>query len=139
MVPKDVPDMTVTAIWDNDEKTIVRYIFEAGWTWDEFFAAKKRAHDMMDTVTHKFGVILHMPAENVIHPDILANARNGLLSKHANTSLIVVVSTRPFIRTMIETLVALAPLANTGLETAATLDEARLMVNQRLHPVYNDN
>jgi hypothetical protein len=130
--------MTVKAIWDNDAKTIMRYAFESGWTWDEFFAAKKQANDMMDTVTHKFGVILDMPVENVIPPDVLANARNGLLSKHANTVIIVFVSKQSFVRTMIETLVALAPLANTSLETTATVEEARRLVYEHLSHIAND-
>ena len=131
--------MAIRAIWDNDEKTIVRYIFETGWTWDEFFVVKKQANAMMDTVAHKLGVILHMPSENVIPPDVFANARNGLLTKHGNTVILVVVSTRPFVRTMIETLRGLSPLANAGLETTATLDAARALVNERLRQVDNDD
>jgi hypothetical protein len=129
--------MTIKAIWDNNEKTIVRYIFEAGWTWEEFFAAKKQANEMMDTVSHKLGVILHLPTENAVPPDVLANARSGLLSRHANTVMIIFVSTQPFVSTMIETLVTLSPLADTGLATTLTLDEARVLIYERLRELAN--
>src|SRR5437868_2152447 len=96
--------MTVRFVWDNETQTIFRYILDVGWTWEDFFAAKKQANVIMDTINHKFGVILHLPSENVIPADVIANTRNGLRNKHPNTAVIVVVSVRPIVRTMIGTM-----------------------------------
>src|SRR5689334_1470415 len=116
--------MTVRGIWDNEEQTIFRYILEPGWTWDEFFAAKKDANVVMDSVPHKFGVILDLPTDNIIPRDVLANARKGLLAKHPGTLVIVIVSERSFVRTMIETLRGLSPIINIGMEVTPTLEDA---------------
>jgi hypothetical protein len=130
--------MAIRVIWDTEEKTIVQYIVEPDWTWDEFFAAKEQANALMDTVCHKLGVFLLMPSDGVIPLDVLANTRKGLRHKHPNTVVIVVVSDRPFVRTMIETIRALPPLGDHGLETASTLDEARAIVRERLNQIPND-
>lgn len=130
--------MAIGVIWDNDEQTIIQYSVEPDWTWDELFAAKEQANALMDTVSHKLGVILCMPSDGAIPLDVLANTRNGLRHKHPNTVVIVVVSDRPFVRTMIETIRTLPPLADHGLETASTLDEARAIVRERLNQIPND-
>ncbi|MEO8609147.1 MAG: hypothetical protein ABI690_14755 [Chloroflexota bacterium] len=131
--------MAVEFVWDNAEKTIFRYIFDPGWTWEAFFAAKKEANVIMDMVGHKFGVILHLPSDNVIPPDVIANTRNGLRNKHPNTAVIVVVSERPFVRTMVGTIRALPPLTNTGIETASDLDEAYAIVHEILSRFTDDS
>ena len=94
---------------------------------------------MMDALQHKFGVILHLPDENVIPQDVLANARKGLLSKHPKLLVIVIVSGRSFIRTMIETLRGLSPVINIGLEAKPTLDEAYALIQEYLRQPQGDN
>jgi hypothetical protein len=131
--------MTVRGIWDNEEQTIFRYILDPGWTWDEFFVAKKDANVVMDSVPHKFGVILHLPTDNAIPRDVLANARKGLLGKHPSAIVIVVVSERAFVRTMIETLRGLSPIINVGLEVTPTLEEARTLIHKYLRQLQDDN
>jgi hypothetical protein len=130
--------MTVRFVWDNEAQTIFRYIFDVGWTWEDFFAAKRQANAIMDRVDHKFGVILHLPSENVIPADVIANTRNGLRNKHPNTAVIVVVSVRPFVRTMITTIRSTPPLSNTGLEIATSLEEAYAIVEAVLSHTADD-
>ena len=45
--------MSVQVAWDNHEKTIVRYVFEGKWTWDEFYPAYNKAIEMENSVTHR--------------------------------------------------------------------------------------
>ena len=120
--------MAVRVSWDNDEKTIMHYQFDDNWTWEEFFPAKARAYEMISTVTHKVGVILETQHNGVIPHNLLINFRNGMRTKHPNTAIVVIVVTRPFIRTMINTVRALSPLANVHLEMASTLGQARHMI-----------
>jgi hypothetical protein len=44
--------MTVEVLWDNDEKTVLRYIIAAPWTWDEFWTAFKIGHQLIDSVNY---------------------------------------------------------------------------------------
>ena len=120
--------MGVQVSWGNDDKTIVHYHFDNNWTWDEFFPAKAQAYAMIEAVNHKVGVILETQHDGVIPPNLLINGRNALRNKHPNATIIVIVVTRPFIRTMIGTVRAFSPLSQVHLELAFTLDEARQRV-----------
>ena len=130
--------MPVHVSWDNEDKTIIHYQFDQDWTWDEFFPAQARAQELISTVPHKVGVILETHHNGAIPHNLLANARNGLRTKHPNTDIVVIVVTRPFIRTMIGTVRALSPLAHVHLEMAFTLDEARVIILDHLHILQHD-
>jgi hypothetical protein len=116
--------MAIQVVWGNGEKTIVHYQFEQHWTWQDFFEAKAHAQELINTVPHKVAVILETHHDGAIPYNLLANARKGLRTKHPQTALIVIVATRPFIRTMISTVRGLSPLAHTRVELASTYDEA---------------
>lgn len=124
--------MPVHIAWEDERKRIIRYSPDESWTWDEFFAAKERANDLMDTVSHKLGVIIDAPPTAVLPPNLLANARKALRNKHPNTVVIVIVAARPLIRTMIHTIRGIARLSSTRVELADNLDEARAIINVRL-------
>jgi hypothetical protein len=108
------------------------YSFDEPWTWDELFAAKKQANEMMDSVTHKVGVIMDASRNTRLPAHLLTNVRNGLRAKHPNTLVIAVVITRPVVHTMINTLRGIARAGSVRLEPTATLEEARALVYARL-------
>ena len=130
--------MPVHVSWDNEDKTIIHYQFDQDWTWEEFFPAKARAQELIDTVPHKVGVILETHHNGAVRPNLLGNFRNGLRTKHPNTVIVVIVVTRPFIRTMIGTVLALSPLANVHIEMAYTLEEARPIILDYLRKIQPD-
>jgi hypothetical protein len=136
---KDVNAMGVRAGWDNDAKTIMYYQFDHNWTWEEFFAAKAQAYEMISTVSHKVGVVLETQHNGVIPHDLLPNFRNGLRTKHPNTVIVVIVVTRPFYRNMINTVRAILPITNAHFEMAATLGQARSIIEKYLHALEPNN
>ena len=125
--------MGITIAWEDDTKRVMRYSLDENWTWEEFFAAKKQANEMMDSVAHKFGVIIEAPATPTLPPNIMSNARKGLRSTHPNTVVVVIVAAHPLVRTMLHTTRALGRIANLRVELASTLDEARAIIDARLH------
>jgi hypothetical protein len=124
--------MPVDIAWEDEQKRVLHYRLDQDWTWDEFFAAKKSANEMMDRVSHKLGVIIEAPAEPSLPPNLIVNARNALRSTHPNTVVIVIVAVHPLIRTMFHTTRALGRLANFRVELALSLDEAQAIVHERL-------
>lgn len=52
--------MGIEVVWDDDEHTMVRYIMEDPWTWDDLGNAFRQTHAMMDTVEHKVHSIMDM-------------------------------------------------------------------------------
>lgn len=124
--------MSIAVSWDNDEHTVVRYRFEKRWTWDEFSAAKNEAVSMIDTVTHKVGIIMDAPSDVELPASMLTNARNALGKKHPNTAVIVIVPTNAFMRLMLNTLVIVSGTAGNTIQVANNLDEARALVAKQL-------
>ena len=124
--------MSIAVAWDNDEHTIVRYRFDQRWTWDEFTAAKKQAVSLIDTVSHKVGIIMDAPSDVELPASMLTNARNALGKKHRNTAVIVIVPTNAFMRLMLNTLVMVSGTAGSAIQVANNLDEARALVAKQL-------
>lgn len=124
--------MPVQSFWDNEEKTIIRYVCERGWTWEEFFAAKKHANQLMDTVPNKLGVIVESSSTSGLPRNLLEQTRKAVRSKHPNTVIVVLIVTNPFLRTMANTLRAISPQMGHYFVLASTLDEARALCNVRL-------
>ncbi len=130
--------MPVHVSWDNADQTIVHYQMDRNWTWEEFFGAKARAQALINTVSHKVAVILETHHDGPLPTDLLGNIRNGLRTKHPRTALIIVVTTRPFIRTMIGTVRGLSPLSRARIELASDMDEARAIALHGLRSLQLD-
>ncbi|MEO8609148.1 MAG: hypothetical protein ABI690_14760 [Chloroflexota bacterium] len=131
--------MAVRVAWDNEAKTIIHYQFGENWTWEEYYPAKALAYEMISTVSHKVGVILETQHNGAIPHNLLPNFRNGLRTKHPSTVIVVIVVTRPFLRTMINTVRALSPLSNAHFEMVSTLGQARQMILDYLRTLQPDN
>ncbi len=52
--------MKITVAWDNPERTIIRYDFADGWTWEDLFAAVAEDDSLMDTVDHTVHLIFNV-------------------------------------------------------------------------------
>jgi hypothetical protein len=83
--------MAIITQWDNDEKTIVRHDFQGRWTWEEFFAADRRASELVDSVTHRVDIISNMREGIMPREAALANARSVIHRLKSNIGVIVVV------------------------------------------------
>jgi hypothetical protein len=124
--------MAVQFGWDNEQKTIFCYTYQTGWTWEDFFAARKQAYVLMDAVSHKFGLILDASHVTRLPPNTLANARNSLRTSHRNVIIIVMVVTHPFVRALVNTLQDVALIAPLSIEMAVSMDEARTIISEHL-------
>ncbi|MEL7236056.1 MAG: hypothetical protein AAGK74_16240, partial [Chloroflexota bacterium] len=58
--------MGIRVVWDDDEKTVVRHIYEGTWTWRDFREAVHKAWAMMHTVDHTVDAILDLRNGDVI-------------------------------------------------------------------------
>ena len=124
--------MSVQVEWDNPEQSILRYIFDDGWTWEDFFAAREEALRLIDERGAEVGVIIHMPEHVRIPPNLITHARSLAGRVHENTVMVMVVMSNHFLRVMLQTLRKISPQADSRMHMAQTLDEARATLNERL-------
>lgn len=50
--------MSVTATWDNDEKTAIVLTFTAPWTWEDFVQAREEITRMVSDGSHEIDLII---------------------------------------------------------------------------------
>jgi hypothetical protein len=125
----------VSVFWDNEVKTIVRYLCDEHWTWEEFFAAKDQAYTLIDTVAHNVGVIVDSPFTPVLPPNMLVEARKAIRTKHPNTKIAVLIIKNSVLRTIVTTMKHAAPVAGSLIEITSSLEDARRIVASRLHGI----
>ena len=93
--------MNIEVVWDNDQKTILRYIYGKSWTWADFNSAAKLAYDMLDTVDQKVSVIMDFQNANIIPQGAITQVQRAFSTpRHANigTTLIVGSSANTFLQ-----------------------------------------
>ena len=124
--------MSIKVVWDNEEKTIVRYVFDARWTWDEFYVARAEAYRQIDSVQHRVGVIFDTPPNIGLPSNMITHSKSAVNKTHSNTIVVVVVAQNMYLRTMLTMVMKLSKKAGVMMRLASSLEEARMIVHQRL-------
>jgi hypothetical protein len=92
--------MGITAVWDNDEKTIIRYIYDGSWTWDDFYTAFGQAYKMIDTVNHRVDIIVDVRMSSLLPQNALSRGRQLSTSTHTNQGRTIVVGANALMRSV---------------------------------------
>lgn len=119
--------MNIDVMWDNETKTIIRYLFKNGWNWDDYFAAIKAAGELLDTVDHKVDIVMDFHSANMIPQGAITQVQRAFSHpRHPNIALTIFVGANAFIRAIEGIGRKLAPSAaqKWDLAFAATLEEA---------------
>ncbi len=119
--------MNIELVWDNDQKTILRYIYGKSWTWADFNSAAKLAYDMLDTVDQKVSVIMDFQNANIIPQGAITQVQRAFSTpRHANisTTLIVGSSANTFLQAIAGVGRKLSRSNDWQLTFVATLPEA---------------
>ncbi len=124
--------MPISVNWEDEAKTIICYHFQSKWTWDEFFAARDQALSMIDTVSHKVGVIMNTPPNIALPADVLTHSLASLRHTHPNTVMIVFIAGKPFLNMIVSMMIKVSHKTSDYMAMAKDMDEARALVTQRL-------
>jgi hypothetical protein len=95
--------MGVRTLWMNDEKTILGYVFEGNWAWDEMCEAIRLADEYMDSVSHKVDFIVDSRNGGLIPSDVISHIQEVAVSRppHQNYGGITVfVGANSLVRTL---------------------------------------
>jgi hypothetical protein len=121
--------MGITVIWDNEEHTILRFIFEKHWTWEEVARVKIECDTALNSVSHtSVAIIYDAPPDVTLPPDMLSNARRLLSSNHPKANLLVFVLTNMLARMMINTLARISGSIGARMYVVDSVDEARQLI-----------
>jgi hypothetical protein len=98
--------MPVKVEWDNEEKSIVRFIYTGIWTWDEFYIHVKEANELMDTVNDKCVSIVDMSKAGRLPNGASVHIRNIIRQSmsHNNSGITVFINAETIVRMIIDAL-----------------------------------
>lgn len=129
--------MSISILWDNEEKSIVRFVYTGRWTWEDFYVQIDAANAMMDTVDSPCVSIIDMRASNYLPKGAAVHIRNVIRRSmsHNNSGISVFLQADVIVQVMIEVLRKSYPdiLKNTEWIYAKTLDEARKLAQQQVN------
>lgn len=137
--------MGVDVFWDDDSQTIVRFVYEGKWNWEDFYAYIDKANAMMDTVTLPCVSIIDMRKSTYLPPNATVHIRNVIQKSmsHNNSGISVFLDAGMFLEMMIDVIRKVHPdiAANTDWLYTDTLEDARKIAREQvetLHANYHD-
>ena len=83
--------MPIEAVWDDEAHTIVCYVIEGHWTWDEMNAAVAVSNAWLDVADHKVDFIHDMSRSEGIPAGALTQLKRYIGKEHPNTGHSVVI------------------------------------------------
>jgi len=129
--------MSIKVLWDNTEKTIIRYMYEGRWTWDDFQIAYTEAKVMLDEVNHKVALIIDVRNSSLLPNGILSRAKNQTRTRHPNEDTVVIVGANAFVRAIYDVMRNLYAdaIQKRGYYLASTVEEAHTLLANLKSPV----
>jgi ketopantoate reductase len=125
--------MAVRVDWDNDEKNIVRFLYDDVWTWEDFFNAVRQTKNMAEIAPSYIGVIMDAETSHLkFPPNMVTHLKNALRNRHPKTKIVVVTIQNAFLRTMVSTIAKVAGKDGHALLIADSVDEARRLIREHL-------
>ena len=116
--------MTIHVKWGNNDKTILIWVFEAAWDWDEFYASQEKSTAMLETVSsHIVDVIADMRHTRSLPSDMLSRYRQSRQFIAANEGRTVIVANL-LVKTLAITYNSIFSRSADKLLVADTLEEA---------------
>ncbi|RMG85186.1 MAG: hypothetical protein D6712_09930 [Chloroflexi bacterium] len=113
--------MPIDVRWYDDQQTILHMSENGAWTWDDFYAARQQADEMLKQVAYKAHVIIE-----ATHGNIPSNAMTHFrASRMSNHGLTVLVGPRAFSRIMYNVYLRIAGKQHeASFRMASTIEEA---------------
>ncbi len=124
--------MPIKVIWDNEEKTIVRHIFEGQWTWDEFEICTQESKALMESVDYTVQMILDVQKSPGMPQGFLSHMRTVTQKPHPNAGALALVGASSFIRAFTNVFLNVTPSNKRSFMMCATVDEAREWLAKRI-------
>jgi hypothetical protein len=126
--------MPIQAVWDNEEHTVIRYVIEGHWTWDEMNAAVATSNAWLDAADRKIDFIHDMRQSEGIPGGALTQLKRYIGKEHPNTGRSVVIGAQKSIANSVGRglldMVQKIYKRDWGFMFAASLEEARQRLSE---------
>lgn len=124
--------MSVYAIWDNAQHTVIRYEFDGRWTWDEFYMVLEQVKGMLDTVPHMVDFIMNSTSDYV-PPSFITHFGKIWQEVHPRAGTVLIVSSSGFAKAMYGVVHRLYPAFAGRNVLVPSVEAARGMIGQVMY------
>ena len=122
--------MGLHVYWEDDQKIIIRQVYDLTWNWDEYLAAFEKIHQLGSTVNYPVGMISEIGQIRKVPPNAILYGARGIRSLPANIVLTVMVTSSPLALSLLNVILTATQFKN--IQTANTVEDARQMINAKL-------
>ena len=123
--------MPIHLVWDNDDKTILRQVYDGQWTVDDFNEAVVRNVEIQATVSHPVDVITDL-RHSTTQTRIMIAAVARHMERHVppNQRLVIMVGADAFLKIIARISRTLAPRTAKNAHMVDTIEEAYAIIRQ---------
>jgi hypothetical protein len=115
----------ILAVWDNEDKTVIRHIYQGRWDWSDFYKAMQDANSMMDSAHCKVGIIVDMQKSAMVPSGAISRIGGIRTKTHRNAGMTALVGANMFIRLLYDMFQKVYPGMDANFVMVPTLEEAR--------------
>ena len=122
--------MRISVEWDNDQHTILRWVFAARWAWEDYSAAQQQANQLLETIDHAVDVIGDLRNSSSLPANALTAYRGFVDSTAKNVDLIVLVGASRFVKALVSVFLQVMPgkIPGTHIVFADTMERAYTLI-----------
>ncbi len=122
--------MPINVMWNNDDKTVLSFIYEGKWDLNDFYQALHNGNILLDEVAHSVALVMDVQGSRMIPNGFMGALSNISKKLHPNTGVLIMVGVNAFARAFIATYRKIYPEKNgdRSIHFAADYDEVQNMV-----------
>jgi hypothetical protein len=122
--------MPVNMLWDDAEKSILRFEYQGKWTWEEVNDTMVKANLELTAAQHRVDTIHDFTGSSGLPSNALSHASNLSRQIPMQTGISVVTGSSAFINTMLSVFSKVYPQLGSRYKSAHTLDEAHALIER---------
>jgi hypothetical protein len=120
--------MGIQAVWDNEEKTIIRHVYNGKWTLEDYYHLIADHGAMVTPLGHTVDIINDLREAGPIPPGMATAIKYAARKAPANEGINVIVGANQFVKALIELVNKVAGTEVTEVTHVATLEEAYAII-----------
>jgi hypothetical protein len=118
----------IRAVWDNDEKTIVRHVYEGKWTLEEYYNLIGEHRIMLNDVDYTVDIINDLRIAGPVPGGLASAIRYAARNAPANEGINVIVGANEYVKALIDLVNKTTGTDVTEVNHVATIEEAYTLI-----------
>lgn len=120
--------MSIQAIWDNEEKTIVRHIYEGKWTLEDYYGLIDAHRAMLKDLDYEVDIINDLRSAGLAPSNMASAIKYAARNAPRNEGINVMVGANHYVKALIDLVNRTAGVDITEVRHVTRLEDAYAMI-----------